>query len=372
MFQRLRRPAARRALLSVCSGAALAVAAFTVSGAVEAPPPPSASDVVVLPHDVVEDAEAWQRFTTQAGAVSAAFASGPQVRTALKTGAAYEPEQLEQGEIAFAALTALQESDFVQELKRETADPGRADAIARRLMDDPASIYQVPGAEQAAGLATARLNAQGRHLAQVGAEVKQAAYDVQHSAWSRQRDRDGKARLALVKKLSSTRYAETPRDAEDLKKVMLAMEHAAEPDFTASNASPVVTRGVALAALAVLGRANDPTQVRAVINEPATRQCFNLAKLNLYQCLAVAGPRYEDIFCLAEHGLKETASCVNESTHARWNEKGWVEARDESLRAPPPVVAEAEPVKKGRGRRSSVHHASGHHPAAHGKRRHRA
>ena len=35
----------------------------------------------------------------------------------------------------------------------------------------------------------------------------------------------------------------------------------------------------------------DPATVRAVLYEPETRQCYNLAKLNLYQCLAVAGPR---------------------------------------------------------------------------------
>jgi hypothetical protein len=35
-----------------------------------------------------------------------------------------------------------------------------------------------------------------------------------------------------------------------------------------------------------------------------------MAKLNLNQCLAVAGPHYEGMFCLGRHGLMETGQCV--------------------------------------------------------------
>ena len=109
--------------------------------------------------------------------------------------------------------------------------------------------------------------------------MKQAAYDVQHQAWSRQRDRDGRARLALVKKLSSTRFVEKPKDAEDLKRAMATMEYAATLDIPSSNTSPVVTRALVLAALAVLGRTGDEGAIHAVLSEPDTRQCFNYAKL---------------------------------------------------------------------------------------------
>jgi hypothetical protein len=35
-----------------------------------------------------------------------------------------------------------------------------------------------------------------------------------------------------------------------------------------------------------------------------------MAKLNLYQCLAVARPHYEDVFCLGQHALEETGHCL--------------------------------------------------------------
>ena len=40
---------------------------------------------------------------------------------------------------------------------------------------------------------------------------------------------------------------------------------------------------------------------------------MKMAKLNLYQCLAVAGPHYEDVFCLGQHALIDTAQCVNDA-----------------------------------------------------------
>ena len=40
---------------------------------------------------------------------------------------------------------------------------------------------------------------------------------------------------------------------------------------------------------------------------------LNLAKLNLYQCLAAAGPYYEDIYCLAQHAMLEPAGCATDA-----------------------------------------------------------
>jgi hypothetical protein len=46
------------------------------------------------------------------------------------------------------------------------------------------------------------------------------------------------------------------------------------------------------------------------MSEPRAASCLRLAKLNLYQCLAAAGPEYEDIFCLGQHAMAETGQCV--------------------------------------------------------------
>ena len=40
-----------------------------------------------------------------------------------------------------------------------------------------------------------------------------------------------------------------------------------------------------------------------------------MAKLNLYQCLASAGPHYEDIYCLGQHAMIDPGQCVVDATH---------------------------------------------------------
>ena len=41
-----------------------------------------------------------------------------------------------------------------------------------------------------------------------------------------------------------------------------------------------------------------------------------MSKLNLYQCLAVAKPHYEDVFCLGQHVLIDTGQCVMKAAGA--------------------------------------------------------
>jgi hypothetical protein len=35
-----------------------------------------------------------------------------------------------------------------------------------------------------------------------------------------------------------------------------------------------------------------------------------MARLSLYECLSVAGPQYENVFCLGQHAMMDTAQCV--------------------------------------------------------------
>jgi hypothetical protein len=77
--------------------------------------------------------------------------------------------------------------------------------------------------------------------------------------------------------------------------------------------SAVVAHGVALAALSVLGEGG---RAQTLMSEPRTASCLRMAKLNLYQCLASAGPHYEDIFCLGQHAMIDTGQCVVEATRA--------------------------------------------------------
>ena len=62
-----------------------------------------------------------------------------------------------------------------------------------------------------------------------------------------------------------------------------------------------------------LGYGEDPNYAAsfdALLVEPTGGSCLNMSKLNLNQCLAVAKPWYEDVFCLGQHVMMDTGKCV--------------------------------------------------------------
>lgn len=310
--------------LPVASMVALSIAAAVTGAALAShADEPGAAEHLGLPEKTVEDAAAYADFVGKATAVDSRFKNASAVRRALKTGAAYESGQLQSGEVAYAALLALKSPRFVQGLG-ELREQGRADQLADRLLQNPASVLSMPGAANAAADAARVLNGDGQHLFATGAAVKQAAYTIQHQAWSRSFITDRPQRLAQVKGLSETRFAATSKDTSRLLDTLARIgsssvdsggQDAGDGYSQGTSASPVVTRGLALAALAVLGRARnlDERTMVGLASDTGGSECLKLAKLNLFQCLAVAGPKYEDVFCLGEHGLKETGTCLSKA-----------------------------------------------------------
>src|SRR5262249_3413605 len=165
----------------------------------------------------------------------------------------------------------------------------------------------------AAGLVMRALGDDGRKLIEAGVSVRQAAYDVQHQAWSKGDVSGRDARLAMAKQLSST-----PGLGEGAETSRLQRPGPGGGPFglTADSVSPpytpLVVRSLAVAALAALGYADDASigQVMPILAEPTSATCLNMSKLNLYQCLAVAKPHYEDVFCLGQHILVDTRRCL--------------------------------------------------------------
>lgn len=245
----------------------------------------------------------FESFMRRASGIDAGFASASDVSEGLQVGAGYDPRQLEAGMVAYAALAALQEPGFVAGVQRA----GRSGDLTRRLTADPSAALDLPGGEAAAGRARAALARQGDSLNLSGKRVKNAAYSVQRQSWSKAKVADPRGRLNRVKNLSVAGYRPAPGDEAQLRQAV------AESGRRGGGASPVVARGVALAALSVMGESG---RGQALLSEPRSGMCLRVAKLNLYQCLAAAGPQYEDIYCLGQHAMMETAACVADATRA--------------------------------------------------------
>jgi hypothetical protein len=294
----------------------------------ELPPPPP----VLLPHSVVELASVYEDYVQRAAAIDPGFTGGDKVAESLKIGEHYQTDQFQRGQTAYGAIVALQDKTFVATLREFAKDPKQRAEIAAALMKDPNYAATFKGADSAAGLVIGAFSDQGRNLIATGGRIRQAAYDVQHQAWSKADVSDRPGRLALAKSLSAE-----PQQGVEVATLRLeqnasgaeAMGVAAPP--AAPPYTPLVARSLAVAAMAAIGEGGNEyaPQLTALLADTAEAQCLHLAKLNLYQCLSVAKPHYEDVFCLGQHAVGDTGQCVMKGAVA-----GYVL---------PPVIAERPP-----------------------------
>jgi len=278
-----------------------------------APPP------VALSSPLVERASEFHTYMKHAASITPKFTSGLAIEESLTLGESYEAQQLSRGAIAYAAVVALQEPGFVASVRTYAVDPVQRKALAQKLASDPYYATALPGSAAAAGLIIASLNAEGSKVRGAGELVKQSAYDVQHQAWSKTPITDPAGRLARAKVLSATPMTSETADLDQMKLAVSGSDSqvverkvavagaASAPPYT-----QVVTRGLAIAAIAALGEGGDDhdAALEPLLDDSKDDFCLHMSKLNLYQCLAVAKPWYEDIFCLGQHVLIDTGQCI--------------------------------------------------------------
>ena len=260
---------------------------------------------------IIDAAGSFEAYLRRSAAIDAKFANGPAVAKAVATGSAYEIAQFQEGEVAFAALAALQDAAFVQGVYDISRDPRDRADLADRLTARPEIVLQLDGADEAAGMVSGLLANMGARLVKAGQAVRQSAYDVQHQDWSKEDVPNADKRLAGAKALGAAKASLKEADTDALIKTLVALRKAG-PSGLSRNPSPVVTRGLAVAALAVLGRAGeeDADHIAPLLTDAKSADCMKMSKLNLYQCMAAAGPEYEDVFCLGAHAMIDTGQCV--------------------------------------------------------------
>jgi hypothetical protein len=276
------------------------------------PPPPAGP--VGLPDRLLGDAAAYEAYLLRVTATTpAGFTDGASVARALKAAAAYEPRVLVRGEIAYGAVAALQNPTFVAQVRAAGNSPENRKIMVDYILHDPGYAFRFQGADAAAGLIKEALGGAGLRLYATGKVIKQSAYDVQHQMWSREEIADRAGRLASVEAAAaqgvepaSERVAILQRAATGAEPLPLVAP-SAPPPYT-----PLIARAMQLAAIAALGEATDAAydQLTSLTADADTDACLHMAKLNLYQCLAVAKPHYEDIFCMGQHVMVDTGACL--------------------------------------------------------------
>ena len=270
-----------------------------------------------MPQEVVSAATAFQTYMASAAHVDSGFISGDGVERGLKAGAAYEPAQLEEGMIAYGAIAALQDDRFVQGVQDAAGHGDQRSAFAERLIEDPDAATRVDGADEAGARVEAALGAAAAPLVSTGSQVKTAAYSVQHYAWSKVTVADATGRLAEVKSLSRARTAPSEADNQAMMQALADAYPSVAGDQAPARFTALEAKALALAAESILGHAKgaDRDRLSPLLTESDSAYCLKMAKLNLYQCMAVAGPQYEDIYCLGQHALYDTGQCVDQAAH---------------------------------------------------------
>jgi len=262
----------------------------------------------VVGRRMADVAVAYDAYVRGAAAIDPSFDSPRAVQHALSTGSDYQPAQLQEGMIAFAAMIALRDRSFDAAV-RSDPDP----SLAERLLGAPESVLEIAGAPEAAAVVAGVLRAQGAGLEAKGAAITQAAYTVQRQAWSKAQVADARA---VLQRIEASAMTTRGSDARSEKALLVSLQTAPQAaDAGGAAPSPAVVRGLALAALTVLGRAGDRNEsiIQVLLRDAAEANCLKEVRLELNECLAAAGPHYEDVFCTGRHAVGQTAKCISQA-----------------------------------------------------------
>lgn len=307
------------------------------------PPMPPPMPDVGMGAQLVDDAAVFETYATQAGGLSTAFVDAQSVADALRIGAGYEPGQLRRGAVAYGAAAALEDATFVDDVRAAGDTPEKRYAIVTRIFADPKNVLAFADARGAAALAKAALAQTGMRLFDAGDRLRLAAYSIQHQPWSLTEVVDRTGRAAAVKQLSSAVRRPSPEAHTEVDR-MIGGAPAQPPMAAPPPYSPLVIRAVALAALAAVGQAGDQDvgHLGWLTDDYYLDYCLSEAKLSLYECIAVAKPNYEDVFCLGQHAVKDSGACVVKSA---WSTVP-IDVMTKPMKIPPASIHKAPPHKR--------------------------
>lgn len=265
-----------------------------------------------------------------------------ELETALDRVGRHNRDELTRGWIAYGAQTAAQSPAFVQGVRDAAAYYGR-DAVIWAVTVDPSYARGLRGGQEATRLMLDSANADSARIINVADRYQEMAYSLQRQRWANQVAPQQAARVQRIRSLGvegapdsavpqeqAPRFRVTPvslQPANDpsvyggrrfwdaLRGGPEVVEVSVQPASTQWRVN--VTRGEALdrmAAVAALQAldATDANQsaVTRLIADPRSRDCFEMAQLQLYQCMSAARFRYENAFCLGQHGLRDMGRCI--------------------------------------------------------------
>jgi hypothetical protein len=272
-----------------------------------------------------------------------AIGSAAALESALDRVGRHNRDSLTRGWVAYGAYTAEQSPAFVQGVRDAAAYYGR-DAVIWAVTVDPSYARGLRGGQEATHMLLDSAVADSARITAVADRYRELAYSLQHQRWANAVAPQQAARVQRIRSLGApdAPAAALPDDVTPhLNVAILTLQPGVDPtafggkrfwdtvhggahagDVVTVSSNPVAyrvnpSRGQALdrmAAVAALQALDaidtHQTEVSQLLDDPRSRDCLEMAQLQLYQCMSAAHFRYENAFCLGEHGLREIGTCI--------------------------------------------------------------
>lgn len=262
------------------------------------------------------------------------------LETVIDRASRHNRDALSRGWIAYGALTAAQSPEFVAGVRQAAAYYGR-DAVLRGMLIDTGYARLLPGGDAATRMLLNNAAADGQRIVAVADRYQELAYSLQRQRWANAVAPQQAQRVQRVRGLTAAGTAgaqfaalsgRVPQGAASMT-VSDASAFGGQRFWDAVRPGAPVVREVAapvsfqwrikperqealnrmttIAGLMALDAARErDQQVAQLLDEPRSRDCIEMAHLQLYQCMSAARFRYENAFCLSQHAIRDVGSCV--------------------------------------------------------------
>lgn len=258
------------------------------------------------------------------------FASADEVTNGLQAVGRVSPDDLSIAWTAYAALSASVTPEYMDGV-RGAVDLYGAERVAKGLRRDPRYARSLAGGDDAVRIIVTRLTDDADALRAAAARVDGQSYAVQDQPWALTRHGAAQTRLAvLTAAAADIRPADPQLTAWLAERASDTVERESEERFrpfriasafAGSGGRPAaaphrtydgaIDGALTLAALTMLDEARG--EDASLYSARQVKQCSAMARLNIEQCIAASAFPYEDVFCIAEHGINEVAGCVDPS-----------------------------------------------------------
>jgi hypothetical protein len=264
-----------------------------------------------------------------------------QLEEAINRVARHNRDELTRGWVAYGASIASQSPAYVQGVRDAAAYYGR-DAVIWAVTVDPSYARGLRGGAEATRMMLDSANADSARIINVADRYQELAYSLQRQRWANQVAPRQADRVQRVRSLGAEGAPDSAVPTEVAPRLNVAPLSITVSDPTAyggrrfwdavrGNTDVVevstqpanyqwrinITRGeavdrmAAVAALQALDAVEaNQSAVGRLIADPRSRDCFEMAQLQLYQCMSAARFRYENAFCMGQHGLRDIGTCI--------------------------------------------------------------